>query len=116
MSANKTPFAALALSFAEALMAGDFAKAHSMLGSGLGHSISSDSLRQTYEGMIDYGDGPVITTELTEALEDWPEKQANDLGWAYVAMSGDNYSEAVCVVVALEDGAPTIREIQWGRP
>lgn len=117
MNANsKTLFTPLAISFAKALVAGDFVKAHAMLGSALGSATNPDQLRETYKLMIDYGDTPTSDVELMETLEDWPGKQPADLGWAYVAISGDGYSEAIAVVVAQESDKPAIRQIEWGRP
>ena len=50
------------------------------------------------------------------SLETWPGKQPGDLGWAYVSIEGHDFIEAVYVLVRETDGAPKIREIQWGRP
>jgi hypothetical protein len=113
---KSAPFAVLAVSFADALVAGDFVKAHSMLGSALGAANHPDHLRQTFKAMIDYGDGPVTDVQLMETLEQWPSRQPQDSGWAYVAIGGDGYSEAVTVVVTQEDGTSVIRDIEWGRP
>lgn len=46
----------------------------------------------------------------------WARKQAPDLGWAYVSIYGKMYNEAVTVLVALEQGKPKIREIEFSRP
>lgn len=50
------------------------------------------------------------------SLEAWPAKQPRDLGLAYVAIDGDDFCEAVYVLVSDVDGVPLIREISWGRP
>jgi hypothetical protein len=49
-------------------------------------------------------------------MESWPGHESGDLGWAYVSIGGDVYSEAVTVVVALEDGESRIRSVEFGRP
>jgi hypothetical protein len=49
-------------------------------------------------------------------MEDWPNKEEDDIGWAYVALSGDSFSEAATVIMKLEDGRMVIRSIEWGRP
>ncbi len=51
-----------------------------------------------------------------EAADKWQAKEDGDVGWAYVAMSNDYYSEAVSVVVAQEQGRSVIREVEWGWP
>lgn len=66
--------------------------------------------------MIEYGDGPATFVQLMQTLEDWPAKKEGDAGWAYVAISGEGYSEAVVVVVCEEGGQFCIRDIEWGRP
>jgi hypothetical protein len=50
------------------------------------------------------------------SLEDWPERRDGDLGFAYVGIEGDEFVEAVSVVVHNYDGKHLIREIEWGRP
>jgi hypothetical protein len=51
-----------------------------------------------------------------EGLETWPGKQPGDLGWAYVSIEGDDFNEAVFVLVCDVEGVPKIKEIRWGRP
>jgi hypothetical protein len=49
-------------------------------------------------------------------MEEWPRKRPGDIGWVYVGIEGDDFIEAVTVVVADVDGALLIREVEWGRP
>jgi hypothetical protein len=49
-------------------------------------------------------------------MTSWPDKQPADLGWAYVSIGGDVYSEAVTVVVTSEEGTPRVRAVEFGRP
>lgn len=106
----------VALAFAERLVAGDYNAAHSMLAPALRENLSPAQLKVEYEGMIEYGDGPPDFVGVMGILEEWPAKQAGDVGWAYVAISGVGYSEAVSVVVSQEAEQLVIREIEWGRP
>jgi len=46
----------------------------------------------------------------------WPGKQPADIGWAYVSIGGEVYSEAITVVVTSESGEAKIREVEFGRP
>jgi hypothetical protein len=43
-------------------------------------------------------------------------KEPSDVGWAYVSVGGDVYSEAVTVVVTLEEGELRVRTVEFGRP
>ncbi len=117
MEANHSAdYAKFALAFANALVDGDFDDAHAMLSSSLGKTLDPDSLRANYEEMVEYGDDAPDVVQLITTMELWPERQADDLGWAYVAITGDDFSEAVTVIVALENGQPHIRHVEWGRP
>jgi len=66
--------------------------------------------------MTSYGDGPGAVDGHVEFMDDWPARQSQDIGWAYVSITGAGFIEAVTVVVAEENGAAKIREIEWGRP
>ncbi len=117
METNRTaPYAQLAVRFAEALVAGDFAQAYAMLGSGLRHQVSREGLRSNYETMMARGDASPTSIELIVTMEEWPDRRPRDLGWAYVAIAGTGYSEAVTVIVEQELDLPVIRHIEWGRP
>jgi len=50
------------------------------------------------------------------SLEIRPAKQPGDLGLAYVSIEGDDFIEAVYVLVSDVGGVPLIREITCGRP
>src|SRR5215203_2565044 len=106
----------VALAFAQALVAEDYRGAYGMLASSLRERFPPPFLKAKYERMIEYGEGLPNFVGVMGILDDWPGKQKEDVGWAYVAIGGDTFSEAVAVVVALEQGQRVIREIEWGRP
>lgn len=116
MEPANTVHGKIALDFASALVNGDFYSAHNLLSKSQKNEWSFNSLKEEYEKMIDYGGGPIIHVEVVNEMEDWPAKGESDLGWAYVAMSGDGFSEAVAVIVCNDNDQPKIREIEWGRP
>ena len=113
MATGSAEHGAVALRFADALTTGSFDLAHSLLAPTLARELSVDELRTSYEHMIEYGEGPAKDAKLITTLEQWPDKAPGDLGWAYVAIIGTNYSEAVTVVVTDQR---RIRTIEWGRP
>lgn len=115
---HEAPYAQLATQFARALTDGDFALAHTLLSPELRADLAPDRLRATYEAMIEYGDGPPTDVELIVTMEQWqlPEQRPTDLGWAYVAIAGNGYSEAVTVIVEATESGPAIRYLEWGRP
>jgi hypothetical protein len=108
-----------ALAFASALVASDFRRAHALLTPELRTELSPDLLRQKFQEMLAaYTDGELTGLRFDEqtSMTDWPAKESGDLGWAYVSISGETFSEGVAVVVADVDGAPLIRNLEWGRP
>ena len=113
---NGSVHASVALKFATALVAGDFAKAHAMLTPALTATLSPDALESQYREMVSYFSEAPSTVQVVNTLEEWPDKQPGDLGWAYAAIWGDEGSEAVTVVVTGQGGRPAIRSIEWGRP
>jgi hypothetical protein len=118
--AMPTPFAQLGIDFAQALVDGDFDLAATCLAPQLRADLTPARLEAELRRMCEYGDGPptdICYMPCEDALDvNGPDKQPGDLGWAYVAIEGDGYSEAVIVTVALVDGAPLIRDVEWGRP
>ena len=113
-------YADVAKSFAQALVAKDFQRAHILLTPRLRESLSpqalADNLRSMYSGYAP-DDEPVSTSFDREfCMEDWPNKEPGDLGWVYVGIHGSGFVEAVTVVVSQTGEGARIREIEWGRP
>ena len=106
----------LAVTFAKHLTAGRFDDARAMLSDNLQQQYLSSDLSREYSAMVSYGGSAPDTVELVSTMDTWPARQIDDLGWAYVAISGDGFSEAVSVVVAQENPHALIRELEWGRP
>jgi hypothetical protein len=108
----------IALAFARALVAGEFEAAQGLLCDSLRMEWTPFRLEETLNSMVEYGDGPPDEVLLisVDDMQTWRTRQDGDLGWAYVAINGDGYSEAVSVVVAGKGERPTIRDVEWGRP
>jgi len=113
---SNLPYGETATRFAQALVAGRYDDAHSMLATNLQTKIARNELRARYEQMVEYGTGPVTVDGFTQAMDDWPDKHDNDAGWVYVSISGEDYAEAVTVIVSVEGEELKIRDIEWGRP
>lgn len=112
-AAATSPQGTVAAAFARLLVAGDFVGAAAMLAPSLQATVTASSLAADYARMIAYGEGPAAQVQPVTVLDTWPDRQPGDLGWAYVAISGPGFEEAVTVVVTT---AGTIRTIEWGRP
>lgn len=116
MEPINTEHGKVAFEFANSIVNGDFAAAHELLTEQQKSEWNPNSLKGEYEEMIEYGEGPVTDIEIMNEMTEWPDKKDKDIGWVYVAMSGDGYVEAVAVVVCSESNQLKIREIEWGRP
>lgn len=102
--------------FAEALAKGDFDRAHGLLCASAKLMFPPAELKNRYRRMTDYGTGPATEVQVIQELASWPDRQPDDVGWVYVAISGATFSEAVTVIVSRENGDDVIRNIEWGRP
>ena len=104
--------------FGRSIAQGDYAAAHSLLTEGARAVHSQDAIKQAVEEMIAIGDGPITDVALVSEciLEDWPDKQESDVGYVYVALTGDGFCEAVTVTLTREADEIRIRELEWGRP
>ena len=113
------PYAEVAVAFASALVDGDFARAETLLAPELRRHVTADALRQKLYAMFrSYANGEPMAVDFDEEgqMEHWPSKLPGDAGWVYVSISGDDFVEAVTVIVADVRGKYLIREIEWGRP
>jgi hypothetical protein len=106
----------VACQFAEALVNQDFTAAHGMLCPSLRREFSPDSLQQNYAAMVSYGSGQPVVDGYLYTMTDWPSKRPGDVGWVYVSISGEDFAEAVTVIVSKEVDALKISSIEWGRP
>lgn len=104
--------------FAQALVTGDYAAAHTYLSQQTQAACSPADLAQHYTNMTEYGSGPgqLDGHVQYEDMADWATRQNGDLGWVYISISGEDFLEAVTVIVSDEQGSPKIRQIEWGRP
>lgn len=115
-SGSSSDYRQTALEFAKRLAARDYAGAYSMTAQAYRRRNTVEQLRVAFETLVPEDWGPIGPIDVAQAMENWPGKQAGDIGWAYVSIGGDVYSEAIAVAVTLEDGEATIREIEFGRP
>jgi hypothetical protein len=105
--------------FARAIAQRDFASAHAMLSLEQKTKYTIASLKDAFYQMITYSDfqeteNPQTNVETT--LTTWGNKKENDIGWVYVSIVSDSFSEAVNVVVSKEGDKKVIADVEWGRP
>ncbi len=106
----------IALAFGRQIVRKEWESARNLLCHDLRASISAKNLEEEVSNMIVYADEELSQAEVITDMEAWPDKKEDDIGWAYVALSGDSFSEAVAVIVKQEDNRLVIRSLEWGRP
>src|SRR5687767_1232646 len=118
LDTNKTLVGKMALAFAQALVDRDFEAARMLLSGSLREEWSARRLEEKLTEMVAYGEGPPDQAEVIniDDMRGWPTRQDSDIGWAYVAICGDGFNEAVSVIVSNEEYQAVIRNIEWGRP
>ena len=106
----------VALEFAKALVARDYVRAESMLMPDLRSNCTKEDLRCEYERMIYRTDWVAEYVGVVGSRDEIPGMDVEDIGYAYVALSGQGLSEAVAVVVSDNGEQVGVRGIEWGRP
>lgn len=115
-SDSSAPYAQFCLRFAEALSRGEYATASTMLTQPLRTAYSSEALSTSYREMVGLESAEPSILRVITTMTEWPDKLPGDIGWAYVAIAGHMYSEAVSCVITDDEGDYRIRSIEWGRP
>mgnify|MGYP001561143450 CR=1 FL=1 len=109
-------YASVALAFTKALATRDYPSAYGMTSKQFQTGMSMEEMRAAFETIVPTDWTTVGSIEVGMTMESWPDKQPSDLGWAYVSVGGDAYSEAVIVVVTREGRDLRVRSVEFGRP
>lgn len=109
-------FRVVALDFGKALTERQYTKAYEMTSREYRKRTSVEQLQVSFENIVPGDWGPMGPVEVGETMTTWPDKKPADLGWVYVSIGGNVYSEAVIVIVTSEDGVSKVREVEFGRP
>jgi hypothetical protein len=109
-------FREIALDFTKALTDRDYSKAYAMTSQDYRKQTAVNEMQAQFEAIVPRDWGAAAPIEIGQTLSDWPDKRSADLGWAYVSVGGSVYSEAVTVVVSLENGQAKVRQVEFGRP
>jgi hypothetical protein len=115
-SARVPDYSSIGLEFATALATRDYPTAYAMTSRDYQRSTTLDEMRAAFEAIVPTDWRTVGLVEVGHTLETWPAKQPSDVGWVYISIGGDAYSEAVTVVVMLESDTLKVRSVEFGRP
>lgn len=113
---NTSDYQQFAQDFTEALAAREYANAYTMTSHEYRKQTSVEQLQTAFEIIVPKDWGQIGPIEVIQTLTAWPAKRREDLGWVYVSIGGDVYSEAITVIVTSENGEAKIREVELGRP
>lgn len=114
--AGMSDYRNVALQFAKLLAQRDYAAAYTMTSRDYRRRMTVEQLHGAFEKIVPADWGPIAPIEVGTTMTRWPDKQAADIGWAYVSLGGNLYSEAIVVIVTTENGESKIREVEFGRP
>ena len=106
----------VALAFTKALASRDYHAAYALTSKGYRNITTLHDMQAAFEEIVPTDWNTVGPVEVGQTMEVWPGRESSDAGWAYVSVGGDVYSEAVTLVVTLEDGDLRIRTVEFGRP
>jgi len=111
-------YRAVAQQFGDCIVQNDYGAAGSLFTKELQASSTPESIKNAVATMTDYASGPIQQAQVMDdfTLEDWPGKQADDLAVVYVALNGENFSEAVTLTLTESGQEILIRHLEWGRP
>ena len=115
-SGDTSDYRQVARQFGESLAARDYRSAYELTAKEYRDQTTVEQFQTAFETIVPPGWGPIGPVEVGQTMLTWPGKRPSDLGWAYVSIGGDVYSEAVTVVVSSEQGEAKIREVEFGRP
>ena len=106
----------LAQQFTRALTSRDYERAFSMVSAARREKITLQSLQEGFERIIpqDWGDTEPIEAALLPGGR--AAYQEDDVAIIYVSIYGEVYSEAVTISFVLEDDAPMVGGVEFGRP
>jgi hypothetical protein len=109
-------YASIGRDFATALARRDYTAAYGMTSSEYQATTSLTGMRAAFEAIVPTDWPTVGPVAVTYTMETWPDKRPSDVGWVYVNIGGDVYSEGVTVIVTREADALLIRSVEFGRP
>ncbi|HEV2606918.1 MAG TPA: hypothetical protein VGT79_02940 [Xanthomonadaceae bacterium] len=105
--------AATAQRFVNLLLDRQYEDAKAMLHSTLSGTRAAD-LKAAFEPLFEGEDFPQ-SANVYDVDPEWTDLRAGDIAWVHVTIDSEN-AESVFVIVARENDALVIRDIEWGRP
>ncbi|AGF53519.1 ssr5092 (plasmid) [Synechocystis sp. PCC 6803] len=74
-------------------------------------------LAQLFGNLLTMADYSMACALLSpERQRQYPPMEPNDVVWLYVSLEGEDFVEAVSVIIEDREGKLAIRWLEWGRP
>ena len=115
-SAHVSDYSSLALQVVRALAGRDYSTAYAMTSGDYQRSTTLEKMRAAFEAIVPPEWPTVGPVQVGHVMETWPTKEPSDVGWVYISIGGDVYSEAVTLVVMGEGDTLRVRSVEFGRP
>jgi len=111
-------YRAVAQRFGDCIAQKDYDAAWALLSGELKVSSTPESIKDAVTTMTAYASGSIQGAQVMDdfTMENWPGKQPDDLAVAYVALNGEDFSEAVTLTLTEYGQEIMIRHMEWGRP
>ncbi len=106
----------IALEFAKLLAERQYREAYALTSQAYRQWNTAEQLQAAFESIVPLAWSVIGPIEVVQSRTTWPGQQSSDLGWVYVSIGGDVYSEGVTLVVTSEQGVAKIRDVELGRP
>ena len=115
------PHGLVGAKFAQALVHGEFRKAHELLSPNLRLDYSPAVLKQSYDDMVEYAQpvgelNVVVVNNFEGKGESRDGKKLDNEGSACVAIVGEGWCEAVTITAKPYGSDYLITDLIWGRP
>ncbi|MCX6954372.1 MAG: hypothetical protein NTV51_19645 [Verrucomicrobia bacterium] len=103
--------------FCRLLAEGKFKRAHAGLSDALRGKMSVAELKARWRSLVGPTDRQSVEILLGEHLTDWPGRRAQEIGWCYYTVCGEDLNEGLSLVVAKTPShTHTISAVEFGRP
>lgn len=106
----------IAAQFVSSLASGETETAHEKLAPEFAAALTVAELSSNYNALAEDMGGVTGVGQPIVILEEWPGMSEQDRAQVYVPLEGDEYSEAVTVIVSEIENTLCIASIEWGRP
>jgi len=116
-SFNDPPYCVHAEGLCTLLAERKFKKAYEYLAPSLQQAISLAKFKDGWLGMVGRARAEDIDIILQQQMLEWPTRKQDEIGWCHFSISGQDFNEAVSVVVARTPyNGYWITELEFGRP